>query len=71
MKSTLLVTGGAGYIGSHVVRQLGEAGYRIVVLDNLSTGRREAVREFSWDRIALRMENGYREALAETPKMTG
>lgn len=34
----LLVTGGAGYIGSHVVRQLGEAGHRIVVLDNLSTG---------------------------------
>jgi len=34
----VLVTGGAGYIGSHVVRQLGEAGYDIVVFDNLSTG---------------------------------
>ena len=34
----ILVTGGAGYIGSHVVRQLGEAGYDIVVIDNLSTG---------------------------------
>ncbi len=40
---TILVTGGAGYIGSHVVRQLGERGERIVVLDNLSTGFREAV----------------------------
>ena len=39
----ILVTGGAGYIGSHVVRQLGEAGHRIVVLDNLSTGFRESV----------------------------
>jgi UDP-glucose 4-epimerase len=39
----ILVTGGAGYIGSHVVRQLGEAGERIVVLDNLSTGFRSAV----------------------------
>ena len=39
----ILVTGGAGYIGSHVVRQLGEAGERVVVLDNLSRGFREAV----------------------------
>jgi len=39
----ILVTGGAGYIGSHVVRQLGEAGERVVTLDNLSRGFREAV----------------------------
>ncbi|MDH3976218.1 MAG: UDP-glucose 4-epimerase GalE [Deltaproteobacteria bacterium] len=39
----LLVTGGAGYIGSHVVRQLGEAGHDIVVYDNLSTGHDWAV----------------------------
>jgi UDP-glucose 4-epimerase len=31
----ILVTGGVGYIGSHVVRNLGEHGYRPVVLDNL------------------------------------
>ena len=43
MSHNILVTGGAGYIGSHVVRQLGEAGHRIVVLDNLSKGFREAV----------------------------
>ncbi len=42
-EDTILVTGGAGYIGSHVVRQLGEAGERVVVLDNLSTGFRSAV----------------------------
>jgi len=40
---TVLVTGGAGYIGSHVVRQLGDAGENIVVLDNLSTGFTQAV----------------------------
>ena len=34
----VLVTGGAGYIGSHVVRQLGDAGHEIVVYDNLSSG---------------------------------
>jgi UDP-glucose 4-epimerase len=39
----LLVTGGCGYIGSHVVRQLSEAGYEIVVYDNLSTGFAEAL----------------------------
>ncbi len=41
--SKILVTGGAGYIGSHVVRQLGDAGESLVVLDNLSTGFEEAV----------------------------
>lgn len=39
----VLVTGGAGYIGSHVVRQLALAGHDIVVFDNLSTGYRWAV----------------------------
>ena len=35
---TVLVTGGAGYIGSHTVHALVDAGERVVVLDNLSTG---------------------------------
>jgi UDP-glucose 4-epimerase len=40
---TILVTGGAGYIGSHVVLKLAERGEDVVVLDNLSTGFRSAV----------------------------
>ncbi len=40
---SVLVTGGCGYIGSHVVRQLSEAGVRPVVFDNLSTGFRDAL----------------------------
>lgn len=40
---TVLVTGGAGYIGSHVVAHLRERGERVVVLDNLSTGFPDAV----------------------------
>jgi UDP-glucose 4-epimerase len=39
----ILVAGGAGYIGSHVARQLAEAGERIVVVDNLGKGFRQAV----------------------------
>jgi UDP-glucose 4-epimerase len=39
----ILVTGGAGYIGSHAVLALRSAGYDVVVLDNLSTGHAWAV----------------------------
>jgi len=39
----ILVTGGAGYIGSHVVKLLGENGYKVLTYDNLSTGHRRAV----------------------------
>ena len=41
----LLVTGGAGYIGSQMVHELVDAGERVVVLDDLSTGFRWAVPE--------------------------
>ncbi|MBD3868257.1 MAG: UDP-glucose 4-epimerase GalE [Acidobacteria bacterium] len=40
---SVLVTGGAGYIGSHIVRRLQEDGHPVVVLDDLSEGHREAV----------------------------
>lgn len=44
MKPALLITGGAGFIGSHTAKQLARAGYLPVVVDNLSTGHRDAVR---------------------------
>jgi UDP-arabinose 4-epimerase len=44
MDQPVLVTGGAGYIGSHACKALARAGYRPVVFDNLSRGQRRAVR---------------------------
>jgi UDP-glucose 4-epimerase len=55
----VLVTGGAGYIGSHVVRQLGEAGHACVVYDNLSGGHPRAIGSAT----LVRGDVGDREAL--------
>ena len=44
MARTVLVVGGAGYVGSHVAKRLAGAGWSPVVLDNLSTGHRHAVK---------------------------
>jgi len=40
-KHTIMVVGGAGYIGSHMVKDLLQANYRVITLDNLSTGHRD------------------------------
>ena len=44
----VLVVGGAGYIGSHMVLALHQAGHEVVTLDNLSTGHRDAVLAGEW-----------------------
>ena len=43
MAYSILVTGGAGYIGSHMVQMLADAGHRVAVFDNLSRGHRDSV----------------------------
>jgi len=43
MKMKILITGGAGFIGSHIVDRLVQEGYEVVVVDNLSTGKRKRV----------------------------
>jgi UDP-glucose 4-epimerase len=43
MSKKIFISGGAGYIGGHVVKALGEKGYEILVYDNLSTGHRDQV----------------------------
>src|SRR5215475_9510703 len=44
VRKTVLVTGGAGYVGSHCCKALAMAGWNVVTLDNLSRGWRDAVR---------------------------
>ena len=43
MKQTILVTGGTGFIGSHTAVELIEAGYDVVVIDNLSNSKMEVL----------------------------
>jgi len=49
----VLVVGGAGYIGAHMCKMLAEAGHDVVVLDNFSTGHRQAVRWGALEEMAL------------------
>src|SRR5918912_1282685 len=49
----VLVTGGAGFIGSELVRQLASAGANVTVVDNLVNGRRENLEEVLSDRVVL------------------
>ncbi len=53
-----LVTGGAGYIGSHTVAELARRGYRAIVVDNLSEGHREAVVNVPLEVVDLSDEGG-------------
>lgn len=62
--AAVLVTGGAGYIGSHTAKALSERGYRPVVFDNLSSGYREAVRWGEFVHGDIRDGQALREAIA-------
>ncbi len=60
----LLITGGAGYIGSHAVREFRDAGHEVVVLDDLSKGHRAAVpKETPFVRADLADREAVRRAL--------
>ncbi|MBU0572451.1 UDP-glucose 4-epimerase GalE [Patescibacteria group bacterium] len=71
MKKKILVTGGAGYIGSFIVRELKNEGYGVVIVDNLSQGHKEAVPGFEFHKIDLVREKIKLETLFKKNKFVG
>ncbi len=71
----VLVTGGAGFIGSHTVDRLVEAGCRVVVLDDLSTGRQDNLARWAGDArvevVEADVANGLFAPLAEVTRRRG
>jgi UDP-glucose 4-epimerase len=69
-----LVTGGAGFIGSHIVSALLEQGASVRILDNFSTGKRENIealtQEFGWDQLEVQ-EGDVRDASAVGKAVSG
>lgn len=49
MSKLFLVTGGAGFIGSHLVERLARDGHGVCVIDNLSAGKKENIKPFLRD----------------------
>jgi UDP-glucose-4-epimerase GalE len=62
----ILVTGGAGYIGSHMVLRLAEAGHHPVVVDDLSAGHRDAVLAGEFHRLDIRDVDGLSALMRES-----
>jgi len=69
--SKILVTGGAGYIGSFMVRELESHGFEVVILDNLSQGHIESVSGFRLEKIDLVSEKNLLDNLFATEKFDG
>jgi UDP-glucose 4-epimerase len=70
MSKTVLVTGGAGFIGSHTAEALVQAGHRVRILDNLSTGHVQNLNgiagRFDWIEGDIRSDQDVREAVKGT-----
>lgn len=67
----ILVTGGAGYIGSFIVRKLKNDGHEVVILDNLSQGYEKAVQGFRIEKIDLVNEKKKLASLLEKERVDG
>lgn len=67
----ILVTGGAGYIGSFMVRELKDKGFDPVILDNLSQGHRQSVSDFRLENIDLVSQKEKLDSLLSSEKFDG
>ena len=67
----ILVTGGAGYIGSFMVRELQSKGFEPVILDNLSCGHKESVKDFRLEVIDLVSEKDKLDSLLSSENFDG
>jgi len=68
LMKTILVTGGAGYIGSHAVRLLLQKGFRVIVIDNLIRGFKQPI-EVLWGKFGRQKLKFYKEDLADANKI--
>ncbi len=71
MTKKILVTGGAGYIGSFMARELLDKGFEPVILDNLSQGHREAIKDYRLEIIDLVTEEDKLDSLLGSEKFDG
>ncbi|MFZ5933136.1 MAG: UDP-glucose 4-epimerase GalE [Patescibacteria group bacterium] len=67
----ILVTGGAGYIGSFIVRNLKKKGFESVILDNMSSGHEEAVKDFRLVKLDLTRDTEELDKLLAKEKFSG
>ena len=65
MKQTILVTGGTGFIGSHTTVELQEAGYEVVIIDNLSNSNVNVLDgiENKWIAVISRLSKVYSRSI--------
>ena len=67
----ILVTGGAGYIGSFMIRHLRDSGYEPIVADNLSSGHLKAVEGFNFNQVDLLYEKDKLDVIFEKEEISG
>lgn len=70
MEPTTIITGGAGFIGSHLAERLASAGQKLILVDNLSTGRRSNIEHLLGDRCCL-VEAPAAEAMRDPALLRG